>query len=150
MILDKMENAGLYASILPNMADAFAFARSVTEETPLGRIELPELGGFALLMEYETEPAEERKLETHKRFADIQLILSGREKIEWTPLKGLAVETPYDEEKDVAFWKGEAEASLTLGPGSFAIFLPADAHKPNCSIDAPAHMRKLVVKVPVD
>jgi YhcH/YjgK/YiaL family protein len=36
---------------------------------------------------------------------------------------------------------------LQLTPGSFALFYPEDAHKPNCAWDAPERVRKVVVKV---
>jgi YhcH/YjgK/YiaL family protein len=102
-------------------------------------------------MSYSTEPAHERMLETHRRFTDLQLILAGREMIQWAPMTGLEMAIPCDDEKDLAFWKDAPSTDLVLGPGQFAIFLPDDAHKPNCSIDpgTPVAMKKLVVKIPV-
>ena len=89
MVFDILENADLYASILPKLDKAIEYARNVKPEAEDGRVELPEIDGFALVMSYETEPAPDRKLETHNRFADLQVILSGREMMQWTPVTGL-------------------------------------------------------------
>ena len=149
MILDSLDNAETYLAAIPKLAQAVAFARTITADSPTGRTELSDLGGFAVLMEYETEPAENRKLETHRRFVDLQLILKGRERMEWARAKGLQLSEEYDEAKDIAFWHGVGEADLTVTPGTFVVFLPEDAHKPNCSVDGPETVKKLVVKIPV-
>jgi len=38
---------------------------------------------------------------------------------------------------------------LYMTPGSFAILLPNDVHRPCCAVDQPMPIRKVVVKVRV-
>ena len=71
----------------------------------------------------------------------------GREIIRWAPLEALNPAGEYSDEKDILFLSGVARARLKMIPGSFALFYPEDAHKPNCTWDEPQRVRKVVVKV---
>jgi YhcH/YjgK/YiaL family protein len=113
-----------------------------------GRHEIDGDALFALVQSYTTTPAAERKLEHHRKYADIQFLLVGEEIIEHAPLEGLAVDTPYQAEKDFGLVRDAAgRSAVVLKPGSFGIYFPEDAHKPGCSIHEPAPVRKVVVKV---
>ena len=62
----------------------------------------------------------------------------------------LKVDTPYHDEKDVAFYADpELSSSFLVLPGQFAIFFPADGHKPGVMAGARDAVRKVVVKVRV-
>ena len=51
-------------------------------------------------------------------------------------------------ERDLLFYAGvENESMLTMTPGSFAVFLPSDVHRPGVALDEPTKVRKVVVKV---
>ena len=51
-------------------------------------------------------------------------------------------------ERDLLFYIGmENESTLTMVPGSFAVFFPTDVHRPGCVVDQPEAIRKVVVKV---
>jgi len=39
------------------------------------------------------------------------------------------------------------KSMLTMTPGSFAVFMPTDVHRPGCVVDQPQAIRKVVVKV---
>ena len=41
----------------------------------------------------------------------------------------------------------ENESTLTMTPGSFAVFFPSDVHRPGCLLDQSATVRKVVIKV---
>ena len=100
---------------------------------------------------YETEPEARRRFETHRKNVDVQLLLEGEERIYWANRESLGVIEEYDEEKDLVFHTGDAEAAVDMKPGMVAVFFPTDAHKPNCSRDEePVRVRKVVVKVPAD
>ena len=52
------------------------------------------------------------------------------------------------EARDLLFYTGmENESTLTMTPGSFAVFLPTDVHRPACAFEQPEAIRKVVVKV---
>jgi len=104
---------------------------------------------YALLLSYDTEPQSARSFEAHRRYIDIQYVLTGREIIHWAPLQELTPAGEYSDEKDIVFLSGDSRARLQLTPGTFALFFPEDAHKPNCAWDNPQPARKVVVKVRV-
>lgn len=106
---------------------------------------------YALLSSYTTAAADTKKLEAHRRYADIQVVPQGEERILWTPVQGLESVEDHLADKDVMFFRdreGQAGSTpLHLIPGLFALFFASDAHKPCCSLREPAAVRKLVIKV---
>jgi YhcH/YjgK/YiaL family protein len=152
MILDSLDRCPFYAGLHPRFADATAFLRAaVAEPPPDGRCEIDGGRVFALVSSYETEAAGERRFESHRRYADFQFLLAGKETIYWSPGTALTLEGAFDEERDIGFYRSPAPsapvASLTLEPGLFAVFMPGEAHKPSCLAGGPAAVRKVVVKV---
>lgn len=67
----------------------------------------------------------------------------------YAPLKDQVIITPYNEENDITFYKGE-KSFTKVSEGMFAIFFPNDVHMPGASVDKPQNVRKVVVKVKVD
>jgi YhcH/YjgK/YiaL family protein len=104
---------------------------------------------YALLFSYDTEPESARSFEAHRKYIDVQYLLSGREIIHWAALQELTPAGEYSDEQDIVFLSGDSRARLQLIPGTFALFFPEDAHKPNCAWDDPRPARKVVVKVRV-
>jgi len=118
-----------------------------------GRHEIDGAKIYASVAEYETETKGERRLEAHRKYADIQCVCSGAEIIGAGPLSGAgAVDEDRLQDKDVIFYKSIAqETELLLTAGMFAVLFPWDAHRPNCNPGAnSSKVRKIVVKVAVD
>lgn len=101
-----------------------------------------------------TEPEEERKLEGHKKFIDIQFEIKGSE--EW-----IGVESIFDspralesyEDRDLYFFEShrEKESKVYFTEGRFAVFFPEDLHRPLCQgRKGKKILRKAVMKVPVE
>ena len=86
---------------------------------------------------------EEAKLETHNRFIDIQIPLSGVEVMGYTPREDLP-EAECNADKDISFYHGLAESFIPVKPGMFVIFFPQDAHAPGVTPDG---VKKVIVKV---
>ena len=148
MISDSLSHSSLYAGLQPRFAAAFKFLRALPANPADGRHEIEGDRLFALVQSYTTTPAAERKLEHHRKYADIQFLFAGEEIIEHSPLEGLAVDTPYNAEKDFGLVRDPAwRSAVVLKPGVFGIYFPDDAHKPGCSIHTPTAVRKVVVKV---
>lgn len=104
------------------------------------------------VMVFETSPAEEKKAEMHRKFADIQLLISGTEMIEYGLVQpDLALFDDYQDEEDYQLTAEiEYKNELILQPNMFAIFLPYEPHKPGNSLNGQnKRLKKLVVKVPV-
>ena len=148
MISDTLTFSKLYASAHPRLAAGFDFLRKLPADIADGRHEIDGDRLFALVQSYTTTPAATRKLEHHKKYADIQFLFAGEEILEHAPLDGLPVDTPYDEAKDYGLVRDPSvRSAVILRPGGWAIFFPQDAHKPGCALGAPGAVRKVVVKV---
>ena len=131
--------------------------RALRDRLPEGRLELETDGRvFANFDTNMTEPQDVRMAEYHRRYLDVHVILEGRERIGFRAeaLKIGAASgndpegIPYSDEKDIGFLDRAVPLSYTdLGPGDFVIFYPGEIHKPLCCINAPAEVKKLILKV---
>ena len=148
MIADKLSNWRRYEA-LAHLKPAFEFLEGQTEVClGSGRIEIDGDRLFAVVQAYAPGPVSEGRFETHRRYADIQFVVKGREMIGSAPAGELEVETPYDPDKDVEFYTlPEAFSQLALSDGSFAVLYPEDAHMPGRRLDSDEQVCKIVVKV---
>lgn len=149
MIIDELRNWRRYAA-LAELKPAFEFLERHADGGDLqdGRTEIDGERLFALVQTYRPKPAAEAKFEAHRRYADVQYIAAGAEMIGYAPTDSLAVDTPYDAAKDIAFYAQPARyTALAMPAGTFAVFYPADAHMPCCRLDSDEQVRKVVVKV---
>lgn len=102
--------------------------------------------------EGDTKPASAARFEVHRRYIDIQIVLSGRERMDCCtrPLSGTPDED-HMQEKDIAFYPApDAVQSLRLEAEDYAIFLPGELHAPNLAIEAPEFHAKAVIKIRAD
>ena len=146
MICDAWTCLKAYTQI-PGLEEAAAFLQTA-DTLPCG--EYPLSGGnFVRIQEYETRPEEECRWEAHRSYADLQVILQGKEKIGWTPLEQAGEGQEYDPDGDIQFFKGNVKSSavLVMERGVFALFLPQDAHRPCCADGCVSKVRKAVVKL---
>jgi len=149
MIVDRIENAGLYCGRSERIARGFELLKErQLADKPNGRYDVDGDSLFYLAQRYTTQPPAERRFESHRKYADIQLILSGREVMGNTPVSGLTVSTPYDEAKDIVFYNTpQSYSTVEVSEGMFALFFPGEAHMAACQLGAPTDVHKIVVKV---
>ena len=146
MIIDKLENIGMYASVNPLFAQAIEFLKSTDLNAhELGKVVLKEGELFVNFAAARPKTKDDAKIETHNSFIDIQIPLTGTELMGYMPKTDLA-EAEYNAEKDVTFYPGHATDYLTVKPGMFAIFFPEDAHAPGVT---EVELKKVIVKVRV-
>lgn len=152
MVYDKLPNRAQYAALSPAIAAGLDFLQRATDENlPAGSYEiLP--GVKANIQEYTTKPLIEAGYEAHRKYIDIQYLISGEEMIKVRPLGELLVTRQYDGERDIMRLRDDNAPALELrlGSGAFAILYPEDAHEPGLQIKAPSAVKKVVVKVPVE
>lgn len=151
MILDRIENAPLYRGLSPLMDQALQFLMSNAATLTPGKTSIKDDAIVASVNDYRARPIESVRLEAHRLFADIQVVLAGRETICWSPRDICRVTEVYDTKRDVEFYSGHGTSRLVLEPGLFAVFLPDDAHAPGGAApdgeNATCAIRKLVIKV---
>ena len=146
MIIDKLENIGMYVSVNPLFAQAIEFLKSTDLNAhELGKVVLKEDELFVNFAAARPKTKDDAKIETHNNFIDIQIPLTGTELMGYMPRTDLA-EAEYNAEKDVTFYPGHATDYLTVKPGMFAIFFPEDAHAPGVT---EVELKKVIVKVRV-
>ena len=147
MITDTLEQASRYETLHAGFKAAFDFLRD-TDLLSLaeGRTVIEGDRLFALTQSYGTRPVADGKLEAHRMYIDIQFIVSGEECIGYAPLGEQPVSTPFDTEKDIGFYHGEA-SFVKLSAGMFAVFFPHDAHLPGRHLGIPSQVKKVVLKV---
>ncbi len=152
MIADSIQNSSRYP-FGPAWTATFEFLKTLTPDSETGKRLIQGNELFVGVDTYETKPRSAAKLETHRKYVDIQVLLSGREVIEIFPKQGLPVSEPYNPEKDAEFYAkpSEPHAKVILKPGQFLVFFPDDAHMPSLMAGAsPKPVKKVVIKVAVD
>jgi biofilm protein TabA len=110
-----------------------------------------DLGGgmFAIDAAYPSKARADVFFETHRKYTDVQAVLEGEESMEIIDRARLAVDVPYDGERDLVKYRDAAPASvLRARPGEIEVFFPEDGHMSH-AVAAPVLVRKCVVKVPV-
>ena len=149
MIFDTLSHLPQYLpSDVQKVFETF-FSRLCPDTTD-GKYGIREPDVFAQISSYNTRPPQEGRFENHKRFVDIQILLSGSEMIYVTPLDGLIPDTDYDEQNDIRFYRSpdRPAVQLSLKPGSFAMFFPQDAHCPQLTPHTGVqNVKKVVVKI---
>ena len=130
------------------IASALAYleSRDLAAE-PTGKYEVNDTF-YYMVQEYVTKSENEALCETHRKYIDLQLLVSGEEYIAVSDVRDLTPLTPYDAQKDVAFWHTpENEMRVRLRPGCFVTLYPQNAHRPCLSVSAPVPVKKVVGKV---
>ena len=152
MIKDQFHNITLYENLSVNLKKAI---QCITQEAFLKQLEaagrIDRDGYYVMLQEYNTKPENEGRWETHKKYIDIQYIVSGAETTKYTNSSNLDEMIESDEERDFYFYRNAVcEDSMTVRNGEFVIFFPEDGHKPSLHVDGElAEVKKMVVKVKV-
>lgn len=92
-----------------------------------------------------------KKAELHAQYVDIQLLLSGEERILFAIAGAARQCEAWHVEEDYQLCSAmENQQSVTLRPGSFAVFMPGEPHKPGCVVDEAGEIKKVVIKVRAD
>ena len=150
MIADYLNNTAHY-NLGTRWQQAFEYLRTLSADTPDGEYPLDGENLFAKVLSYDTRLPEAGKIESHRRYADIQICLDGAEGIDLFDAQQLTVSHPYDADTDLTFY--QPESALQIGridihPSQFVILWPRDAHRPQMIVGGSSRMiKKAVVKV---
>jgi len=148
MILDTLDNAAKYAGLINGLSEGFGFLdQPGLAELPEGKYDILGDRVYAMVSRCEGRPAESGQMEGHRKYIDLQYVISGDESMGWAPREGLANSVEYNEEGDSELFEGAPVSIVNVSPGSFALFLPSDAHLPLIG-NGPIH--KVVVKVAIN
>ena len=149
MIYDHIKNIGLYKGLSDALDTALDFIAGLTADAENG-VTMLEGGVKAIVSRYETKLVNEYGYEAHRKYADVQYLLAGRETVRVKPLDEVTESTPYNPEGDCALYKDEAGLDFTIGDGYFLVVFPDDAHEPCLALEGkPESVVKVVMKVPL-
>lgn len=146
MVFDNTDNLHNWRNLVPKLQLIEKFLSKNTIATlDEGRVDLAGDNLFLMVFGLKTKKPQ-RRLECHKRYADIHMV-DGEELVYFADRLNLELIEKYNREKDVEFYTGRKLSSLILNPGKFAIFLPGEPHEPGCAIEKPRNIKKLVFKI---
>ncbi len=148
MILDSLPQADRYFALHPLFARAFEFLRGTDlKSLAPGKHTVEGERIFAIVEASAGRTRAEAKLECHRRYIDIQLVLEGVDEMGWKPVaECVDPATDYDAARDIRFFNDAPSSWIATPPGSFCLFFPDDAHAPLVST---GQIRKVVVKIAV-
>ena len=152
MICDALEHLNRYRGLHRNLDTAIDYltayhvARDLYD-LPLGRTEVDGENVFINVMEADLKPGEGANPEYHRRYADLQIDITGGEGWGYTNEPG---EEVGEYTVDCGFQDSASVVSGALGEGRFVLFFPTELHKPGLVQDGCANVRKAVVKIKME
>ena len=146
MVLDTLSSATRYTSLHRSFDAAFAFLRTLDPATlEPGTYTIDGENVYASVSLGSGKKESDAQLEAHRTYIDVQYVVRGTEHMGWRHLNECThVSVPYNATADVEFFADAPATWVTVHPGSFVIFFPADAHAPMVSADT---ILKVVVKI---
>ena len=147
MIIDNMKRLEAYAFLGPNFAKAAAFLKNMdADRIPVGPVEIDGKKVYGSVTEKTLTDIPDF-WEVHRAYADIQIVLRGRECIGYYPLDRLDQLPEFEEGKDAVLFHDLEGTDCILQDGEMAILLPQDIHRPNCPAGKESFSRKLLLKI---
>ncbi|MDQ6905082.1 MAG: YhcH/YjgK/YiaL family protein, partial [Bacteroidota bacterium] len=128
---------------------AFAFLKdNDLQNLAVGKYPIDGDNAFATITQDSTKVFDKTNWESHRKYLDLQSVISGEEKIGVCPIEDATVTKSYDEKRDAANYTAKGKI-YTAVPGTFFIFFPGDAHRPGITTGGNAVDKKLVIKIKV-
>ncbi len=87
--------------------------------------------------------------EAHKKYIDIQFMVSGKEIVGVAPIENCGKPTEEKPENDYCLYECDTQP-VKITDGEFVVLFPSDVHLPGCADSIPMDVKKIVVKVKVD
>jgi biofilm protein TabA len=146
MITDQLANGLCYAAIDTRLARGIEFLqRAEIGALAEGRHDIDGDAIYALVQRYTSKLADAGRWEAHQRYADLQFVADGEERMGYGPVARFTRGT-YDAAKDVEFLTGDGDF-IRLRAGDFIVLWPGEAHMPGMAAGEPAAVKKIVVKI---
>ncbi len=148
MIFSSLSQSSRYATLHPLFQRAFDYIRD-TDLYALapGRYNIVGDDLIAIVEHVPAKTKEMARLEAHRRYIDIQLVLEGDETMGWKPLADcLNPVSEHSEEKDIRFFHDAPASWVPVPPDHFCIFFPEDAHAP---LVGSGNIKKVIFKIAV-
>lgn len=147
MIYDRLDNIERYKGIHPNLDQGIDFLLKTELKTlPLGKTVIDGEKVFINVMEATLNDADTLEYEFHQKYLDIQIDLTGEEKISIGFLPNFDTSV-YEASSDFGTVTCQTELCLPLGENRFIICMTNEPHKPGIRSNQGATVKKGVVKI---
>lgn len=146
MIWDIRKNISHYCGLNKHFDTAITYIQTHNlMDIQNGRIDIDGANVFATITTSELQSTI-TEWESHKQYADIHLILLGKERIGYTSSKNIMSDLQIDKDNmTTCSLKG---TDLDLSEDDFVIFFPFEFHRPNCpAINHNGITKKIIFKV---
>ena len=151
MIFDTIKNMDYYVKMMPELEQIQKFIEDYTKgEMKMERIDLDGDNLFVSPATYFPKEHEGAEYESHIKYADVQVVLKGREYIGVAPLEDCTVTKPFTDGGDIAFYTSEKGSLCLVEAGYFLVLYPQDAHMPCLKVEDGEEVTKLVFKVRIE
>ena len=145
MICDSLEHLGRYRGLNANLDTAIDYLQTHDiSALPNGRTEVDGDNVFINTMDATLHPDEGCHPEYHKKYADLQIDITGSEGWGYTNRPGKEIG---DFTGDCGFQDSASVVTGALGEGRFVLFFPTELHKPGLVQHGCVSVRKAVVKI---
>ena len=145
MIVDSFDYIACYKGLHPNLDKAIDWLNSHTlDALENGKTIIDGENVFVNVMDADLRDADGAAFEYHRRYADLQIDLTGGEGWGYTNLPG---EEAGEFAGDIGFRTSPDAVSGVLGEGRFVLFFPGELHKPGVARPGCDHVRKAVIKI---
>ncbi|MCO5950351.1 YhcH/YjgK/YiaL family protein [Mucilaginibacter flavidus] len=126
---------------------AFSFLRDsdLTKLKP-GKYTIDGTNVYATITEAPSKEFEGSAWESHRKYIDLQYVIKGQETIGVAPVSKATVTKPYNEAGDSANYNVQGQYYVAM-PGTFFLFFPSDAHRPNIKVAGYDGVKKIVIKI---
>ena len=147
--VNKLVFAEQYHQNKPAWDKAFAFLRdSDLLNLKPGKHSIDGDNVYATITEGPEKEFDQTAWESHRKYIDLQYVIKGKEKIGVAPTATAIVTKPYNETTDAANYSADGRYFIAE-PGTFFLFFPGDAHRPNIKVDGYEVVKKIVIKIRV-
>lgn len=147
MIYDTIDRLDIYSASIPDLKPVISeLAKLDLDTVSDGTYYTSQRHIKYMVQSYQT--VAQKDYEIHKKFIDIQMVISGREYIDCAAYTGNYPES-FNESTDFGALSAEKQLRAALERGVFALVFPGEPHCPGLSVTgASESARKIVFKLP--
>jgi biofilm protein TabA len=147
--IDKVQFARQYHLNQAYWDKAFAYLKNTDlKALSNGRHPIDGDNVYAIVTEAPGKDYDKTAFESHRKYIDLQYVITGEENMGKAPVTSVIVSKPYNQATDLANYSGEGKI-YTVPAGTFILFFPTDAHRPNITPGGNKVIKKIVIKVRV-
>lgn len=148
MICDSLEHLERYKGLNANLDTAIDYLQTHDlSALPDGRTEVDGDNVFINMMDATLHSDHGYHPEYHKKYADLQIDITGSEVWGYTNKPGREIG---DFTGDIGFQDSASVVTGALGEGRFVLFFPTELHKPGLVQHGCVSVRKAVVKIKME